>query len=109
MNYKALREHLKCRYGGMYLVELPDESFEVRCCARFHGGSDLLVVAIPAPSNNASTPTDGGLSLRACINSSCGWVGKESSCLTWKHAGNERFCPHCHDNTESIPLSAISG
>lgn len=54
-------------------------------------------------------PTNGGPALRACINAYCGWVGKESACLTWKHAGDERMCPHCHDNTESIPLSAISG
>ena len=54
-------------------------------------------------------PTNGGLALRACVNASCGWVGKESACLTWKHAGDERMCPHCHDNTELIPLSAISG
>lgn len=54
-------------------------------------------------------PTNGGLALRACVSAHCGWVGKESACLTWKHAGDERMCPHCHDNTESIPLSAISG
>ena len=54
-------------------------------------------------------PTNGGLALRACVSAHCGWVGKESACLTWKHAGDERLCPHCHDNTESIPLSAISG
>lgn len=54
-------------------------------------------------------PTNGGLALRACVSAHCGWVGKESACLTWKHAGDERMCPHCHDNTELIPLSAISG
>ena len=54
-------------------------------------------------------PTNGGLVLRACGNAHCGWVGKESACLTWKHAGDERFCPHCNEVTESIPLSDISG
>lgn len=60
MNYKAIKEHLMCRYGGMYLVELPDGSFQVRCCSRFHGGRDLLVVAIPAPSNTARTRRGAG-------------------------------------------------
>lgn len=54
-------------------------------------------------------PTNGGLVLRACVNGECGWVGKESACLTFKHAGNERLCPYCHDNTESVSLSALRG
>lgn len=53
MDYVSLRKHLKCRWGGMYLTELADGGFEVRCQSRFHGGSDLLVFAIPAPPNNA--------------------------------------------------------
>ena len=66
MDYEALREHLICRHGGMYLVELPNGTFEVRCCSRFHGGDDLLVVAIPAPSNKARTRLiDGGGKLPA--------------------------------------------
>ena len=54
-------------------------------------------------------PTKGGLTLRACVNSECGWIGKESACLTYKHAGDERLCPHCNDNTESVSLSALRG
>lgn len=52
----------------------------------------------------AAKQTNDGLTLRACVSSDCGWVGKESACLTWKHAGNERMCPYCHDNTESATL-----
>jgi hypothetical protein len=47
--------------------------------------------------------------LRACVSGHCGWAGKESACLTYKHAGDERLCPHCYDNTELISLSDIIG
>ena len=59
VDYKELEKHKICTYGGVYLKKFPDESFEIRCCSRFHGGNDLLIVAIPAPSNTACTPTNG--------------------------------------------------
>ncbi len=70
---------------------------------------DFFISVTLKDAQQCLQPTNGGLALRACVSAHCGWVGKESACLTWKHAGDERMCPHCHDNTEPIPLSAISG
>ncbi len=67
------------------------------------------VLKIIEAAEQSAHPTKGGLVLRACVSAHCGWVGKESACLTWKHAGDERMCPHCQDNTESVSLSALRG
>lgn len=50
VDYDALRKHLICTRGGVYVDELADGSFEIRCVARFHGGDNLLILHIP-PQN----------------------------------------------------------
>lgn len=67
IDYSELEKHKICTYGGVYLKELENGSFEIRCCSRFHGGADLLVVAIPAPSNKARGGFAAGRAKNKCF------------------------------------------
>lgn len=39
---------------------------------------------------------------RVCINPKCGWAGKESECMDYKHPVGARLCPQCYEVTEIV-------